>query len=261
MDVAALPKERQKFILDRLQNTGRVIAAEIAAEVGATEDTVRRDLRHLAKEGLCQRVYGGALTIHKISTPLHVREDENRDRKRRLALRAVQLLRTGDVVFIDAGSTNTEIARLLPDNLNLRVITNAPAVANAILGRSGIEVDIIGGHLDRTTGGSLGARAVSEVRSIRPSICFPGICALDSELGLTAFDPEDAFMKANIIASSARVVAVATREKIATCAPYVVSAADKITDLVVEAGVEEDTLTAYAKIGLAIQVVDGLKDE
>lgn len=115
--------ERQTRIQDRLARTGRVIAAELAEELGVSEDTIRRDLREMASAGLCRRVYGGALQMTP-AAPFTERVGVDVERKEALARAIVPLIPVGSTVFLDAGSTNLAVARALPSDANLTVATD-----------------------------------------------------------------------------------------------------------------------------------------
>ena len=106
--------ERQDLIRARLDLSGRVIAAELAQELGVSEDTIRRDLREMAASGLCRRVYGGALRMTHASTTMNERMAIAGERKAALARTAAGLIPAGATVFLDAGSTNVALARALP---------------------------------------------------------------------------------------------------------------------------------------------------
>src|SRR5690606_26714764 len=113
-----LLRQRQTLIQDRLRQSGRVLAADLAQEFSVSEDTIRRDLRELAAAGLCARVYGGALSVTPGGTFAR-RMGEAPERKAALALAALAFIKPGATVFFDAGSTNMAIARSLPDDLVL----------------------------------------------------------------------------------------------------------------------------------------------
>lgn len=260
MSISAIPQERHEFILRRLDEEGRVFASTLARELGATEDTIRRDLRELAKAGRCQRVYGGALPIIKASPSLRERDGLGQARKAALARAAVKLVQPGDILLIDAGSTNRAIAKALPEGQSLTVITNAPAVANVLLGRNGFDVMVIGGRLDQKTGGTLGARALDELRRLKANLCFPGICAVSIGDGITAFDQEDAFLKEAMIEASDAVAVVTTIEKMQMRAPFNAAPIERVTHLVVEAGVDPAGLDAFSRAGLSIQIAEEAHD-
>src|SRR4051794_13749554 len=197
-----LPGERQRLILERLARDGRVVAAALARGLGTSEDTIRRDLRELAGAGRCERVYGGALRLSPASGSFAQREATAPARKAALGRRAAALVRPGQILLIDAGTTNVAIAAALPERQGLTVATNAPAVATALLGRDGIEVLILGGRLDHGAGGAVGARTVRNIRGMRADLCFVGACAVDARAGVATFDAEEAALKQAMVEAS-----------------------------------------------------------
>ncbi|MDR3376891.1 MAG: DeoR/GlpR family DNA-binding transcription regulator [Ancalomicrobiaceae bacterium] len=247
-----LPGERQKIILDRIERKGRVIAADLAAEFETSEDTIRRDLRDLAAAGLVRRVYGGALPLSPASGTLAERSAEAPERKAALGLATAQLVEAGQVVFIDAGSTNLAVARALPAGLGITVVTNAPSIAAELTGRAGIELMLIGGRVDPRTGSAIGARALRDLADMRVDLACLGACAVDAEDGVATFCPEEAELK-RAVAERARAVVIAmTTEKLATTAPFFVLPIDRLTHLVVEADAPDAELERISAAGTDI---------
>ena len=256
----AMPQERQQWILQRLRSHGRVVAVELAAEFEVSEDSIRRDLRELAAQGLCKRVYGGALPMPVVVQPLKQRRVEHTARKQALARKAATLVREGQVLLIDAGSTNAAIAAALPERRGLTVVTNAPDVALALLDREGFAIQLIGGRVDPRIGGTVGAQAVQELQRIRADLCFPGACALDVEGGLWGFDGEESLFKRAMVEASGETVVVATRDKLGTVATHRVAGLAEVQHLVVEHDVDKATRNAYAACGVAVHRADAAGD-
>src|SRR6202047_5095508 len=100
------PLARRDVILGRLAQGPSVAAVALALEFEVSEDAIRRDLRALAAEGRCRRVYGGALPLSKATLPITVRVGEARERKAARAAAAVGLIRPGEFVFLDNCSTH-----------------------------------------------------------------------------------------------------------------------------------------------------------
>src|SRR3954449_333815 len=120
-----LPAQRKDFILERLRTAGQVMAKDVAAELRVTEDSVRRDLRDLAAEGLCQRVYGGALPVSPALADYAGRAAVSVAGKREVAAAAASLIRPGATVILDGGTTALALARALPAGLACTVITHS----------------------------------------------------------------------------------------------------------------------------------------
>lgn len=246
-----LPRERQQLILDRLRRDGRVVAADLAQEFRVSEDSIRRDLRDLAAQGLCRRVYGGALLAQPVA-PLGERHHERAELKRALARVAASLVDEGQILFIDAGSTNTALAHALPDRRALTVVTNAPDVAMAVVGRPGFEVILLGGRIDPRIGGAIGSRTVRQAQDIRADLCFPGVCALDPVSGLWTFDEEETVFKQAIVEASGETVAIATPDKLVASATHHTVPITAITHLVVVDDTDRDVVARYRTAGVAV---------
>src|SRR5687768_222432 len=100
-----LTEERKQRIMDTLRQDGRVVAKRFAAAVGTSEDTIRRDLRELAREGLLQRVHGGALPASKAVQDLNTRGSVSTAEKAAIGRAAAAMIQPGQVVFLDGGTT------------------------------------------------------------------------------------------------------------------------------------------------------------
>jgi len=248
-----LPRERQQRILDRLNREGRVVAADLAQEFRVSEDSIRRDLRDLASQGLCRRVYGGALLVQHVA-PLGERHHERVELKRALAQVAAELVGEGHILFIDAGSTNTALAKALPDHRDLTVVTNAPDVATAVLGRPGFEVILLGGRLDPHIGGAIGSRTVRQAQDIRADLCFPGVCAIDPQRGLWTIDEEETVFKQAIIEASGETVAIATPDKLVASATHHTVPITGIAHLVVAPDTDPAMVARYRAAGVAVHL-------
>lgn len=232
-----LPEQREQLIIERLRANGRVLAAALAAELQTSEHTVRRHLRDLADQGLCKRVYGGALLISPADKPAAVRMSEALERKARLAAAAVSIVRPKQIILLDAGSTNVAIAAALPDNADLTVVTNSPEACTRLLNRPGFDVILIGGRIARGAAGSLGATSLLQIQQIRADLCFLGACAFDPDEGVAAFDAEDAELKRAMLKASGQLAIALTSEKLMTAAPYAVAPSASVDYLFVETDV------------------------
>ena len=248
-----LLRERHALILQRLAAEGRVLAPALAQQLQVSEDTIRRDLRDLAAAGLCQKVYGGALALPAAPDggTLSQRRGQQGATKARLAQAAASVVRAGQVLFIDAGSTNIAIAAALPA-LALTVITNAPLVAAQLVERPQIELIMIGGRVDPRSGASVGASALRDLAPLRPDLYFLGGCGIDGGAGVTVSDYEEAEFKRRAAAASVAVLVAATADKLGTAAPYQVLTAAQLHYLVVEHDADATQCGALADAGITL---------
>ncbi len=251
--IEALPQERQRQILERLRAQGRVVAAELAAEFAVSEDSIRRDLRDLAARGLCKRVYGGAL-LATHETPLAERRGEQVERKRALAERAASLVAHKQILFIDVGSTNLALAAALPDRHELTVVTNAPDIALAVLGRPGFEVICVGGRIHPRIGGAIGLLALRQIQGIRADLCFPGVCAADAATWLWTYDTEEVELKRAMIEASGETVLIATHDKLLRAATHHTAPASSISHLVTDKRLDPKLRAAWRAAGTTVHL-------
>lgn len=240
------------MILARLARDGRVVAQDLARQFGTSEDTIRRDLRELASAGQCQRVYGGALPLSPAGAPLAERLGVLAARKAALGEVLASLLSAGQTVFVDAGSTNRAAVRALPDGHRLTLVTNSPVVAAEAAVRESIQLIVVGGLVDRHSGGAFGAHALRDIADLRPDVYLLGTCAIDAEAGIAAFGFDEAQFKRTLVAQSRRVIAAATNDKLGTSAPFGVAALRVLSDLVLEADAAQDMVMALQQGGLRI---------
>lgn len=249
------PVARRELIALRLDQGQTVVATALAEEFAVSEDAIRRDLRALAAEGRCRRVYGGALPISPMSTSMAVRASEDIDRKRSLARAAVKLLTPGEVIFLDNGSANLALAAELPDDLDLKVITNSVPIAAVLFERQSLDFMILGGMVNREVGGVIDASAVLAVQQLSIDRCFLGACALSVRHGACIFDPGDAAFKRALVGVSETIVLMALTDKLETRAPHRVAPLEALDTLILEAdapqNIRDDLALGGARIILA----------
>lgn len=244
--------ERRELIAARLADGQTVTASILAAEFAVSPDAIRRDLRALAMEGRCRRVYGGALPLAPSSASMAVRTEEARERKMALAAAAVRLIQPGEFLFLDNGSTNLALAALLPA-IDLTVVTNSIAIAYVLAGRGDLRLHVIGGMVDPNIGGCVDTDAVLALQRLNVDRCFLGACSASSSDGISAFDGADAAFKRVALACSRQVALMVTTDKLGTQAPYRVAPLDAINTLVVEHdAVGHPDFTSIASSGIDI---------
>lgn len=246
LDYAAFPEQRQDLIRQILQENGRVVCAELATQMQVSEHTIRRDLHELSKEGFCKKVYGGAVLQLPDAGNFFTREQKNHAKKDMIAQKAATLIKAGSCIFIDTGTTNLALAKALPAELAITVVTNSPAIAAELLRYPLCEVIITGGQIQRTSGGAVGATAASQIQGIIFDQAFIGGCAMDPGMGLTGFDFADCEFKKAVIAQSSQTIVALTTDKIPGVARFVVAKSSEIDVLVVEASMDSEVIDAFA---------------
>ena len=246
-----LPEERRQLVLEKLNQEGKVIASELSALFGVSEDTVRRDLRELDEAGHLKRVHGGALPRSPGVASYTVRERQNVAAKTTIAKAAARLVSQDQVVFLDSGTTTLEVARHLPKSLRATVVTNSPPIAVALSEHPDLTVVMTGGTLNKASLALTGVAVLESLAQFRADICLLGICSLHVDVGITVIDLEEAHVKRAMVRGAAEVVAVTTADKLATAAPFVVAPLNDLTYLVTEQ-VDEARLEPYRSLGISV---------
>src|SRR5689334_2830936 len=162
-----LTAERRQAILELLRRDGKVVAADLSSSLAVSPDTVRRDLRELAEAGLLRRVHGGALPAAVGARPYAVRRGQAPAAKAAIARATAGLLRDGQVIILDAGTTTLEVARHLPPDLVATVFTNSPPIAVALAEHPTVEVSVLGGMLAKDAHAIVGAATLEALRRVR----------------------------------------------------------------------------------------------
>jgi DeoR/GlpR family transcriptional regulator of sugar metabolism len=247
-----LTEERRQLILDRLRVDGKVVAAELSASLAVSPDTVRRDLRDLAEAGLLRRVHGGALPPAVGARPWAVRSEQAPDAKVAIARATAGLLRSGQVILLDSGTTSLEVARHLPADLDATVITNSPPIAVALADHPSVQVSVLGGMLAKDAHALVGAATVEALRSVRADVLVLGLCSLHPEFGITVMELEESHVKRAMMANAAEVVAVSSAEKLGSAAPYVLGPLDELTYLVTDRSAPDEQLAEYRALGVEV---------
>ena len=245
-----LTAERRQYILERLRQDGKIVAVTLSAELNLSEDTIRRDLREMASEGLLLRVHGGALPASPASIPFSRRQQQSPEAKAAIARAAAQLVRSGQVVILDGGTTTLLVAQQLPLDLQATIVTNSPPVAVALSDHPSIEVLVVGGRLFKSSRVTVGAAAVEEIRNLRADLCLLGICSVHPEIGISTPDREELSVKRAMIDSSAEVAALVSAEKLGTAAPFIVAPLAALTYILTEKSVPVQTLSPYRDRGV-----------
>jgi DeoR/GlpR family transcriptional regulator of sugar metabolism len=244
--------ERRQHIMDVLRRAGRVQVLALSVELGVSEDTIRRDLRDMATEGLLQRVHGGALPSSPATVEYSARVEQAPSAKEAIARAAAGLIRDGQVVILDGGTTNVLLAQCLPPQMTCTVITHCPPVAIALVDHPRVEVVLIGGRFYKHSMVAVGAAAVEAIEAIRADLYMLGVCSLHPEVGISNQDLEESYVKRAMIHSAAEVVALASPEKLGTAAPYIIAPLRELTHLVTDKSVPDERLQPYRDLGITV---------
>ena len=229
-----LTSQRKSEILAILKRDGQVLAKALSESFEVSEDTIRRDLRELASEGLLQRVHGGALPASPATADFAHRQPIESATKRAVAKAAAGMIGDGQVVIVDGGTTAIELVRQLPRELSATVVTHSPNVAVELVEHPGIEVIVIGGRLFKHSIVTVGAAAIEALSHIRADMFFMGVTGVHATAGLSTGDLEEAYMKRALAAHAAETVVLASADKINAASQYRIGELAMASAIIVE---------------------------
>jgi DeoR/GlpR family transcriptional regulator of sugar metabolism len=242
--------ERRDLLLARLAADGKVLAKDVAAELGVSEDSIRRDLRDLAAAGLCQRVYGGALPVSPAVADYASRTAIAVDGKDRIAAVAAGLVRPGATVILDGGTSTLAVAKALPRDLEATVVTHSPTVAVALLDHANVEVFLLGGRLFRHSAVTCGAAAAEAAQAISADVFLLGVTGVHPDAGLTTGDADEAAMKRTLARRAADTYVLASAEKLGAASRFTVLPFADIAGVITDAA--DSTVQELAARGVPI---------
>ena len=251
-------EERQQAIARLVNQRGRMSVNQLAREHDVTTETVRRDLSTLERMGLVRRVHGGVVppaSLSLIEAGLRERDQVNPERKERIARAALeQLPSSGGTILLDAGTTTSRFAVLLPPDHELTVVTHGVPIAARLAGQRQIDLRLLPGRVRRTTQAAVGADTVAALSQLRVDVAFLGTNGVTAEHGLTTPDPDEAAVKRALIASARRVVALADASKFGVETAVRFAAAGEIDVLVTDSDVSSADRRALTKAGVEVVV-------
>ena len=249
-----LTEERHRFIRGQLAAQGSVLAGELAARFGVSEDTVRRDLRELAKAGECRRVYGGAVAAAPYAGPFSVRSDHAAEAKA-APCRGGRHARVGEADAVHRRQHDQHRHRQSPsrqfradggDEFDRR--------GGALAGHELVRLIVLGGVFDREKGACLGGDTLQAIARISADLFFLGACGVDASRGVTAFDSAEAEVKRAMAANSNGIAIAATTDKLATAAPFRVAGPEAISHLIVEKTAPAGILADFERCGAVVHL-------
>ena len=244
-----LKRERHAYILQQINIHNKVLSSDLSEQLKVSEDTVRRDLQQLDKEGKLNKVHGGALSKSfqvSINTDVYSVTE-----KRIIAQKAAQLIKDGMFIILGGGTTVRELVKALPEDLSATFITPSIPTALALLNHPAIEVIFIGNQLSKTTQMAMDLEVAECLKNINADYCFLGTNSIDAEAGITDLEWETIEVKRAIMKSSRKVAALAISAKLNSIQHLKVCGMEQIDLLITELPADAAVLKKYKEKGVS----------
>lgn len=236
-----LANQRRDKIIDLLKEDGSAKVVDLARLFKVTEVTIRQDLEKLEREGMVLREHGGVFlkNVEAQVRTFSLANQENMDKKERIAAKCIELIENGDSIILDSGSTTTEIAKKLRGLRSLRVITNALNIAVILGAEPGIEVIMTGGEFKPPTLSLTGQKAADFFKGLNVQKLFLATAGLSLKFGLTYPSISDIVVKKAMIEAAETTYLVADSTKIGKTAFASMGALSLVDYIVIDDGLDE----------------------
>jgi DeoR/GlpR family transcriptional regulator of sugar metabolism len=236
-----IPNQRREKIYELIKEDGSAKVIDLARIFKVTEVTIRQDLEKLERDGLVIKEHGGAFlkNIKDQVQAFSLTNQENMDKKERIAIKCLEYIESGDTIILDSGTTTTEIAKKLKGFKNLTVITNALNIALLLGAEPGIEVIVTGGEFKPPTLSLTGQKAADFFKGINVQKLFLATAGISLKAGLTYPSISDLVVKKAMIDAADTTFLVADSTKVGKSAFASLGALSLIDYIITDAAIEE----------------------
>lgn len=219
--MSILAEERKRVIIERLMLEGQVKVPELSLRCAVSEETVRRDLILLEREGTVKRVYGGAVLVKPANQepPYLLRQKEKAEEKARIGKAAAALIASGDTIVIDVGTTTLELAKAIAGCERLTVLTNSIAAAYYLMQslnerRFSGKIIVIGGELNPEQQSLSGVSGEQAMKQFRVDKAFISIGGISIKRGISDYDLGEAGMSRLMVEAASQTIVLADDSKL-----------------------------------------------
>jgi DeoR family transcriptional regulator, aga operon transcriptional repressor len=255
-ETGLLVAERRQRILELLRTRGRVTVEDLAGRFATSLVTIRTDLATLEATGALERTHGGALLRRDDEDqPLSVKQTRHHAEKVRIAKVAASLIRTGETVILDSGTTTAEIAKQIRRlELSINVITNALNVALLLADAPAVQLIMPGGILRPESNSLSGHMAEAALATLQADRLFLGADGVDPELGVMTPHLPEAQLNAQMIAISQQVITVADSSKLMRRNISLIARVEQLHMLITDAGADPDVVKELERRGVEVRL-------
>jgi len=204
--------ERYRSIVERVRGKGRASVNDLADHLEVAPETIRRDLSYLEKQGLVQRVHGGAIPVW-LEPTVDLKNSIQQAEKLRIAKAVVSLLPDNGTVILDAGTTTAQIVPLISDSARLLIITNSPDHAVALMEKENVEIILAGGRVRKGTRSCVDQWAIDTFEGLVADLAIVATNGISLARGLTTPEPAEGAVKNAMLNAAKKKLVVADHTK------------------------------------------------
>jgi len=247
-------EQRKTAIIELINSNSSVSLNELMDTFEVSETTIRRDLTELENEGELTRTHGGAIASTKSTFEPNYTEKENENfaEKESIASVVASMVKPGETILLDAGTTTVQIARALSSK-RITLITNSAIIAsNFIASNTEMEIHSTGGLFRAHTNSFVGAAAENYLRQIRPDKAFIATNGISLDSGATTAHLLEASIKKTMIAVAKQVFLVADHSKFGKEYFSVIERADAFDGIISDKWISQQVVEQFKDKGIPI---------
>lgn len=249
---------RRQEIIGMLQQLGSVQVMALSEQFQVSTQTIRKDLAFLEERGVSVRCYGGAVSAGSIGPsdedPVEAKRSLHMSEKERIGRLAASMVRPGDAIILDSGTTTAQIARYLSDKDDIIVLTNDSGVLSHLMRKDNIEVVLLGGRLRRKNMAFYGGQTEAALDSLQVDRLFLGVDGIDLERGVTTHFELEAQLNRKMARVAREVIAVTDSSKFGRTCLHRIMGIEDVDVLVTDAEAPADVLDQAQKLGCEIRI-------
>ncbi|MDR3373099.1 MAG: DeoR/GlpR family DNA-binding transcription regulator [Ancalomicrobiaceae bacterium] len=251
-----LSEPRRRRILEWIQEEGSARVRDLAVAFQVSDATIRQDLERLESEGFITREHGGAFLnpVKPQVGTMVLHHQDNMDKKRRIGALAASLVKDGETLIMDAGTTTTEIALRLTTKRNLTLITNALNIAIILGAVPTFAVHMPGGQFKSPTLSLSGDKSVEYFSDVFAAKLFLATAGVALDTGLTYPSFADLQLKQAMIKAAAHVYLVADSTKINKTSFTRLGSLDVIQSFITDDGISDADVKEFERRGIEVLI-------
>ena len=250
--------ERHKYILDSLNKHGFVRITDVANELGVTKVTIRKDIKILESKGLLYKVHGSARPAnpHVADLDVHVKDNINRDAKRRIAQRAVEMLGETDSIIVASGSTVYAFAEEIKMRMwhHLNIVTPFLRLGVLLNESENVNVVQLGGCVHKKSLSAIGGYAEAALSDFSCSKLFFGVDGIDLEHGITTSTIEEAKLTQVMMRSASKIIILADSSKFGQRGFGRICSVEEIDVIVTDSRISEQAVAMAEEAGVDLVI-------
>ncbi|MFN8255058.1 MAG: transcriptional repressor AgaR [Bacteroidales bacterium] len=249
-------KRRNQIILE-LQKKGQVFVDELSKTYNVSEVTIRNDLEQLERKNLLVRARGGAINFEskvRIDHRLTEKSRINFKEKSAIGKAAARLIKEGDTIIIDSGTTTAEIIKNISHLKELTLISNALNIVNELVNLQNVNVIVPGGHLRKNSLSMVGPMAEKNLKNLHVDKVFIGVDGFDTKTGVYTPNIEEAHLNETMIEVANEVIVVADSSKFKRRSFAFICSLNKIHSVVTDSGIEEEDRKRLEDAGIKLSI-------